>query len=153
MELYRDIDDVTLISVWRNHLWSDSVFQFRKCSFDPRKPIRVVFHGEESADGGGPRKEYFRLLCNASTEKSGLFFSKDRVVNFTANVSLFHQRLFHLVGMMIATALLHGGPAFPFFHKCLYDYIARNYMVTDATSADVANPETLEVIKKVQCIN
>ena len=38
-------------------MWSDSVAQFTKCSFNPTVPVRVIFHGEEAVDGGGPCRE------------------------------------------------------------------------------------------------
>ena len=64
-ELYDDTDHVTLVCVRTKHLRADSLVQFVKASFDPKKPIRVVFSGEEAVDDGGPRRKYFRLLCNA----------------------------------------------------------------------------------------
>ena len=147
--LFGDKEEVSLICVRRNHLWADSVVQFLKKSFDPRKSIRIIFHGEEAVDGGGPRKEYFRLLCRSIREESGAFFSNQNVVNFRPNVSLFHDRRFHLIGVMLATSILHGGPAFPFFPKVVYDYIAREQMAITSTPADVANPETLHILSMV----
>ena len=114
----------SISSVRRKSLWEDSVVQFLKCSFDPHKSI-----GEEAADGGGPRKEYFRLLCRSIREQSGVFFYFKQLVNFRSSVSLFHERRFHLVGKMIGTSILHGGLAFPFLPKAIYDYIVYNGMV------------------------
>lgn len=135
---------IELICVRRNQLWADSVVQFLKQLFDPRKSIRIIFHGEEAVDGGGPRKEYFRLLCKSIREESGAFFNHQNVVNFRPNVSLFHDRRF---GVMLATSILHGGPFFP---KVIYDYIAREQMAVTSTLADVANPETLQILNMVQ---
>ena len=146
------IDDnvnVTLICVRRNHLWSDSVSQFSKPSFDPTKSIRVIFHGEEGVDGGGPRKEYFRLLCRAIRDESGLFLSKDRIVNFTTGVVHFIQKRFHLAGVMIATSILHGGPAFPFFPKVIFDYMTCGKVSMACAVSDVANPDVEAIIKEV----
>ena len=72
-ELYGEHATHSIISVRRKHLWDDSITQFLKPSFDPRKPVTVIFHGEEAADGGGPRKEYFRLLSKCIREQSGAF--------------------------------------------------------------------------------
>ena len=146
----------SIISVRRKYLWEDSVVQFLKRSFDPHKSIRVIFLGEEAADGGGPRKEYFRLLCRNIREQSGVFFYSKQLVNFRSSVSLFHERRFHLVGKMIGTSILHGGPAFPFLPKAIYGYIAHGWCAADCTVADVANPSTLQIINKVHvhaCIN
>lgn len=142
-------ESITLICVRRKHLWEDSVLQFLKRSFDPRKPIRVVFHGEEAVDGGGPSREYFRLLGNAIKEQSNLFYCKGRVVTFNTSVSAYLERRYYLTGLMIATSILHGGPGFPFFPRVLYDYLSQRRAVCRVTVGDVANPEILQVITKV----
>lgn len=146
-ELSGGNNGVTLVCVRRNHLWADSVVQFLKPSFDPRKPIPVVFHGEEAVDGGGPRREYFR---GAIKDQSGLFFSKEGVVTFNANVAHFLERRYYLVGVMIATSILHGGLGFPFFPKVIYEYMVQQRMVGDVSLEDVANPEMLRIITKVK---
>lgn len=143
-------DDVSLICIRRNYLWSDSISQFSKPSFDPTKSIRVIFNGEEGVDGGGPRKEYFRLLCLAIRDESGLFFSKGRMVNFTTSVVHYIQRRFYLVGVMIATSILHGGTAFPFFPRVLFDYIASGRMSMACTVNDIVNPDIEAVIEEVK---
>ena len=56
-ELSRGDSNHSIISVRRKYsiyLWEDSMVQFLKRSFDPQKSIRVIFHGKEAADGGGP---------------------------------------------------------------------------------------------------
>ena len=101
-------DEVSIISARRKDLWEDLMRQFLKHSFNPRKHIRVIFHGEEAVDGGGPCTEYFRLLCSSIREQSGVFFTNERLVNFRPNVALFQEHRFHLVGLMIATSIIHG---------------------------------------------
>ena len=123
--------------------------QFLKHSFNPRKQIRVIFHGKEAVDGGGPCREYFRLLCSSIREQSGVFFTKERLVNFRANVALFQEHRSYLVGLMIATSIIHGGLAFPFFPRVIYDYIALGKTAVDSNAGDVANPSTLHIIKMV----
>ena len=142
-------DDVTLICIRRNHLWSNSLSQFSKPSFDPTKSIRVIFSGEEGVDGSGPRKEYFRLLCMAIRDESGFFFSKGRIVNFNTSVVNYVQRRFYLAGIMIATSILHGGTPLPFFPKVLYNYIASGHMSMSCTVSDVANPEVVAILEEV----
>ena len=147
---YEDEDDnITLISVRRSHLWHDSVAQFTKGSFDPKKEVRVIFHGEEAVDGGGPSREYFRLLCSEIRKKSGLFVSRDRVINFSTNVYLIVKQQFRLAGVMVATSIMNGGPGFPFLPKCLYEYIVQHKLDVNATRDDVASVEIFEVISKV----
>ena len=64
-------------------------------------------------------------------------------------MALFHERRFHLVGLMVGTSILHGGPAFPFFPRSIYEYMARDQMAVDCDVADVANPSTLHIINMV----
>ena len=73
----------------------------------------------------------------------------ERLVNFRPNVALFQERRFHLVGLMIATTISHCGPAFPFFPRAIYDYIALGNTAVDSNAGDVANPSTLHIIKMV----
>lgn len=141
-------DDVSLICVRRNHIWSDSISQFSKPSFDPTKSIRVIFNGEEGV-GGGPRMEYFWLLCIAIRDESGLLFSKGRMVNFTNSVVHYIQRWFYLVGVIIATSILHGEAAFPFFQRVLFDYFASGHMSMACTVNDVVNPDIEAIIEEV----
>ena len=147
--LYNDYELVASINIRRKHLWVDSVLQFVKRSFDPRKSIRVIFHGEEAEDGGGPKREYFRLLSKSIKEDSGCFFSNCNVINFRPDVSLVHDHRFHLIGTMVATAILHAGVAFPFLPKCVYNYIAKEQNPTVVSIADVANSSTLHVLNSV----
>lgn len=99
-------------------------------------------------DGGGPRKEYFRLLCRSIREESGAFFNHKNVVNFRPNVSLFHDRRFYLIGVMLATSILHGGPAFPFFPKVII-LLETKWQLLPHLLIDVAYPETLQILSMV----
>jgi len=150
MQIHQELsstgDDISIISVRRKHLWDDTMTQFLKRSFDPRKPTRVIFHGEEAFDGGGPCREYFRLLCSSIRERSSVFFTNDDVINFRPNVALFRECRFHLVGLMVGMSILHGGPGFPFLPRVIYDYIARDKMAVDSNAGDVANPSTRHII-------
>lgn len=64
-------------------------------------------------------------------------------------MSLFHERRFHLIGLMIGTSILHGGQAFPFLPRAIYNYVSHGEMATDCTVSDVANSSTLHIAKKV----
>lgn len=76
-----------------------------------RKPLRVAFEGEEAVDEGGPRKEFFQLLCKEllspdhgmfeSTSTNCLWFSSDQKNNF-------NRREYWLVGMVIGLAVFNN---------------------------------------------
>ena len=72
-------DVCTRICMRRKHLWTDSVSQFLKRSFNPKKSIRVIFGGEETVDRGVPSREYSRLLCLAIKETSGVFYIRENI--------------------------------------------------------------------------
>ena len=50
---------------------------------------------------------------------------------------------------MVGTSILHGGPAFPFLPRVIYDYIAREKMAVESNAGDVANPSTLHITRMV----
>lgn len=108
-------DSYSIVCVRRKYIWDDSVVQFLKRSVDPHKPIRVIFHGEEAADGGGPRKEYFHLLCKSIREQSDVFFNNQQIVNFRPSVSLFHERRYYLIGLVHQFCMVDQ--PFPFFQE------------------------------------
>ena len=150
-----DESSQSLISVRRNHLWRDSLTQFSKASFEAKKPVEVIFHGEPAVDGGGPRREYFRLLCHEMKETSGLFVyhGSRHLVNFNASASLIMSQQFRLAGLMIATSIVNGGPGFPLLPMCVYRYIVDRQIDVDVDAdelcADVVDVEARGVLEKV----
>jgi hypothetical protein len=54
--------------VRRNNLVQDALVQLGNHTFDLKKPLKVIFVGEEAIDEGGVTKEFFQLVV--STPKS-----------------------------------------------------------------------------------
>ncbi len=149
--LFEDECTNTLISVRRNHIWHDSLLQFTKRFFDTKRPVEVIFHGEEGVDGGGPCREYFRLLCADIKEKSRLFTShaSKQLVKFNSNASLVMKQHFYLAGLMVGTSLINGGPGFRFLPECVYQYIVQQSMDVDPHAHDVVDDHVQEMLHRV----
>ncbi len=54
-----------------------------------------------------------------------------------------------MAGVMVGTSLINGGPGFPLLPACLYQYMVHGRLNVDATSNDVVDFETREVLHKV----
>ena len=117
-----DTDDVR-VHVRRTHIFSDSLRQFSKGSFDVSKILRVTFVGESAVDNGGLRQGYFQLLQHDIACKSGLFGGwLDHVVPNHNVDALIHNK-YYVVGKMLATALVQGGQPPVFFVGAVADFL------------------------------
>ena len=59
-------------------MWQDACRAFSASMFNVARGIRVKFIGESRVDGGGPRREFYRLLVEAVCSTSGLLEGSDR---------------------------------------------------------------------------
>lgn len=73
-----------ILNVRRSNVLSDSLNQLvAHPASDLKKPLRVIFDGEEGVDEGGPRKELFQMLIRECFEpKYGLFKYSERTREF-----------------------------------------------------------------------
>lgn len=73
-----------ILNVRRSNVLSDSLNQLvAHPASDLKKPLRVIFDGEEGIDEGGPRKELFQMLIRECFEpKYGLFKYSERTREF-----------------------------------------------------------------------
>ena len=63
--LSSNIDDEVKIAIQRKGIYSSTVRAINRPSFNFFKTVRVNFSGEDAIDGGGPRREFFRLLMKS----------------------------------------------------------------------------------------
>lgn len=49
----------------RNNLVQDALVQLGNHTFDLKKPLKVIFVGEEAIDEGGVTKEFFQLVVSS----------------------------------------------------------------------------------------
>ena len=118
-----DNEEYQRIHIRRAYLLKDAFRQFSKDSFAINKLIRVVFIGEEAVDDGGPRREFFHLLNRDIFTKSGLFAGHPHHVVPLHNVNAVENKMFYLVGQMIATILVQGGEPPACFAKAVSDLL------------------------------
>ncbi|XP_034043932.1 probable E3 ubiquitin-protein ligase HERC3 isoform X2 [Thalassophryne amazonica] len=100
-----------VLHVRRNHLVSDTLRELTVYSdVDLKKPLKVIFDGEEAIDAGGVTKEFFLLLLKELmdpiygmftqyTESSLLWFSDKCFVE---------QNWFHLIGIICGLAIYNS---------------------------------------------
>ena len=108
----------------------------------------MIFVGEPTEDGGGPRREFFRFALAAATADPALFTGPagSHVPIHSAHALL--NRLFFYVGNLIAASIAQGGPG-PCFPEWLYHYICHGVekcnVGVDDTQCDVTKQLMIEV--------
>ena len=80
------------------------------CLFNVARGIRVKLIGESGVDGGGPRREFYRLLVEAVCSTSGLLEGSDRKKIPLHNCPALKAKKFFLLGVMAGMSMLDGGP-------------------------------------------
>jgi E3 ubiquitin-protein ligase HERC4 len=94
--------------VSRDNIVQDTLCQLLKTpAQDLKKPLRVVFTGEEAVDAGGVRKEFFILLMRELLNpKYGMFYSypETNVVWFSES-SFEENTMYFLVGTICGLAI------------------------------------------------
>ena len=111
------------IHVRRNHIWSDTLRAVKKASFNPINPLRVTFIGEPAVNEGGPRREFFSLVLAKIASDRSIFHGPEDSRTFIRNFQGVQNRLFYIVGMLVATSLANGGPGFPYLLQAVYSYL------------------------------
>lgn len=112
--LFLPIDPVNpclVFYVSRNNIVRDTIQQMmNQGSADLKKPLKVVFHGEEAQDEGGVRKEFFMLLLRELLDpKYGMFkfYDESRMQWFTPFAFEDHQ-MYLLIGCLCGLAIYNS---------------------------------------------
>ena len=93
-------------------------------------------------------REFFHILLAEMANNNTLFEgSEGRVPR--PNVFELEKKTYLYIGQMIATSLLHGGPAPSFFSKAVADYLAFGMNHTSPSISDVPDISVRECIQKV----
>ena len=100
------------IVILRKRLLQTCMMRIQDENFEFTKVPCVVFSGEDSADLGGPQKEFFRLLMQQGTciKELGVFQGPSNNVAFSHDHSVLAGRKPYLAGNLVAWSILHGGP-------------------------------------------
>ncbi|EFJ08655.1 hypothetical protein SELMODRAFT_447965 [Selaginella moellendorffii] len=101
-----------ILRVRRDFLVRDTIVQIQEQLGDLKKPLKVVFVGEEGIDEGGVQKEFFQLLVRELfNPQYGMFSYSDEARCFWFNATpseLNFDTEFELVGILLGLAIYNG---------------------------------------------
>uniref|UniRef100_A0AAQ4P423 HECT and RLD domain containing E3 ubiquitin protein ligase 3 n=1 Tax=Gasterosteus aculeatus aculeatus TaxID=481459 RepID=A0AAQ4P423_GASAC len=100
-----------VLHVRRNHLVSDTLRELTMYSdVDLKKPLKVIFDGEEAVDAGGVTKEFFLLLLKELMDPVyGMFTHyKDSNLLWFSDKCFVEQNWFHLIGIICGLAIYNS---------------------------------------------
>ncbi|XP_049935460.1 uncharacterized protein LOC116260292 isoform X3 [Nymphaea colorata] len=100
-----------ILRVRRSNLVADTLRQLSTSHHDEfKKPLKVIFEGEEGVDEGGVRKEFFEILVRDLFNAGyGMFVYNDETRNFWFNAnSIDSEHEFWLVGTILGLAIYNG---------------------------------------------
>lgn len=102
-----------VIRIRRSHIVEDAINQFAAQddgSFDLKKPLKVVFDGEDGIDEGGVRKEFYQIVTKQLLDPGfGMFkyFEESRCLWFNSD-SLESNQGFELIGILVGVAIYNS---------------------------------------------
>uniref|UniRef100_A0A3P8SZ64 HECT and RLD domain containing E3 ubiquitin protein ligase 3 n=1 Tax=Amphiprion percula TaxID=161767 RepID=A0A3P8SZ64_AMPPE len=112
-----------VLHVRRNHLVSDTLRELTMYSdVDLKKPLKVIFDGEEAVDAGGVTKEFFLLLLKELMDPVyGMFTHyKDSNLLWFSDKCFVEQNWFHLIGIICGLAIYNSTVVDLHFPLALY---------------------------------
>ena len=143
--LSSDFQDQVTITIQRKNIMSSTIRAVSRPSFTFLRRLLVNFSGEDAVDGGGPKREFFRLLMRSVKEMGileGHWFSHD--------ISLLKDNKYALAGKLIAWSLLQGGPG----PICLSDeghnLLCEKPYSSDAAIKDVSDEQPKLILHNIQ---
>ncbi|TMS22954.1 putative E3 ubiquitin-protein ligase HERC3 [Larimichthys crocea] len=112
-----------VLHVRRDHLVSDTLRELTMYSdVDLKKPLKVIFDGEEAVDAGGVTKEFFLLLLKELMDPVyGMFTHyKDSNLLWFSDKCFVEQNWFHLIGIICGLAIYNSTVVDLHFPLALY---------------------------------
>nr|XP_046214995.1 probable E3 ubiquitin-protein ligase HERC4 isoform X1 [Oncorhynchus gorbuscha] len=108
LPVVESVNPCLILIVRRENIVGDTMDVLRKSkNVDYKKPLKVIFVGEEAVDAGGVRKEFFLLIMRELLDpKYGMFryYEESRLIWF-ANKTFEDIDLFHLTGVICGLAI------------------------------------------------
>ncbi|XP_064418774.1 probable E3 ubiquitin-protein ligase HERC4 isoform X2 [Latimeria chalumnae] len=102
------VNPCLILIVRRDNIVGDAMEFLRKSkNVDYKKPLKVIFVGEEAVDAGGVRKEFFLLIMRELLDpKYGMFryYEESRLIWFS-DQTFEDSDLFHLIGVVCGLAI------------------------------------------------
>ncbi|XP_029003793.1 probable E3 ubiquitin-protein ligase HERC3 isoform X2 [Betta splendens] len=112
-----------VLHVRRNHLVSDTLRELTMYNdVDLKKPLKVIFDGEEAVDAGGVTKEFFLLLLKELMDPIyGMFTHyNDSNLLWFSDKCFVEQNWFHLIGIICGLAIYNSTVVDLHFPLALY---------------------------------
>ena len=122
-----------------------------KFTFDCRKSVYVIFVGEEAADEGGQRCEFFTLALQAMADDHTIFQGPANRCSFLHNAQALGARKFFYAGMLVAFSLGNGGPGFPCSAKSVFHYLC--YGLGPRVQPEVDDVPEFEIKEKLEKVS
>ncbi|XP_010081467.1 PREDICTED: probable E3 ubiquitin-protein ligase HERC4 isoform X2 [Pterocles gutturalis] len=108
LPVFESVNPCLILMVRRDNIVGDAVEVLRKTkNVDYKKPLKVIFLGEEAVDAGGVRKEFFLLIMRELLDpKYGMFryYEESRLIWFS-DKTFEDSDLFHLIGVVCGLAI------------------------------------------------
>lgn len=127
----------------------DTLLQMQQPSFDLNLKFNIRFIGEAGEDGGGPRREFFRLVLCAIASGGHFFCGPEGHCTPMRNAIARQKGEFRMAGSLMALSLVQGGPAPSFLSDAMVQYLCGNeYM-----QASIDQVPDLEVQEKLRMVH
>ncbi|KAM9133414.1 putative E3 ubiquitin-protein ligase HERC4 isoform 1-T3 [Pangshura tecta] len=108
LPVFESVNPCLILVVRRDNIVGDAMEVLRKTkNIDYKKPLKVIFVGEEAVDAGGVRKEFFLLIMRELLDpKYGMFryYEESRLIWFS-DKTFEDSDLFHLIGVVCGLAI------------------------------------------------
>ena len=103
--LSADTDEPVNIIIQRRSILSSTLRAIGRKSFSFLQRVTINFSGEDAVDGGGPKREYFRLLM-AAIKEMGIFHGQW----FSHDLTLLQDNKYFIAGKLVGWSIVQGGP-------------------------------------------
>ncbi|MEE6488184.1 hypothetical protein FKM82_015154 [Ascaphus truei] len=134
LPVFESVDPCLILIVRRDNIVGDTMEVLRKTkNIDYKKPLKVIFVGEEAVDAGGVRKEFFLLIMRELLDpKYGMFrFYEDSRLIWFADQTFEDINLFHLIGVICGLAIYNFTIVDLHFPLALYKKLLKKKPILD----------------------
>uniref|UniRef100_J3S1J2 Putative E3 ubiquitin-protein ligase HERC4-like n=1 Tax=Crotalus adamanteus TaxID=8729 RepID=J3S1J2_CROAD len=108
LPVFESVNPCLILIVRRENIVGDAMEVLRKTqNLDYKKPLKVIFVGEEAVDAGGVRKEFFLLIMRELLDpKYGMFrYDENSRLIWFSDKTFEDSDLFHLIGVVCGLAI------------------------------------------------
>uniref|UniRef100_A0A8C0LW45 Probable E3 ubiquitin-protein ligase HERC4 n=1 Tax=Canis lupus dingo TaxID=286419 RepID=A0A8C0LW45_CANLU len=108
LPVIESVNPCLILVVRRENIVGDAMEVLRKTkNIDYKKPLKVIFVGEDAVDAGGVRKEFFLLIMRELLDpKYGMFrYYEDSRLIWFSDKTFEDSDLFHLIGVICGLAI------------------------------------------------